>query len=724
MIKEKSFILLESPFESHYRFIDTFLESINSFPMNHKDKDNVYKLCVELIENFAALNKKLIESNSVMTPASIISSTTYFVKTKLEEFSTHYLRDKILHKSEFYVPPEERAIGTRLEMMHDKPNQIEKPVLIQSTLQYISILSTLQKFFMKQSNREVYLNYQDNHQCVGGTYERFCCGELFHSNNFFRENKNALQIQLSTDDFEVCNPLGSKKGVHKVNGLYFVINNMPAKFNSKLRNIYTVAISNANDLDTIKTDVNNMWEMVVSEISHLENVGLDIGAGVTIKGTLVNLVADNLGANTSLCLTKSFSANYFCRICLLSNKECKVITADNPSKYRNTKHYNDILNLIDETQNMSLKETYGVKSYCVLNDLKYFDIFANCSVDIMHDLYEGVIYHSLYQLFSFCLNEKLFKEAELEDFIKYFSYPKKYRCDKPSILRLKGKNMGQNAVQMKCLLLNIPFILHKFKSNSKLKSIWICVTSFINIFQLVHTEKINDSLLLVLTEQISVHLESMKKHFNISLTPKHHFMIHYPHVIRQMGPLFLMSMIRYEAKHKIFKNIAKKTHNFININKTLVASHQEMMCTEKNTYCDEVTHSKLKQIDITDIENQFGEILNLKEIFFSNVYDMSWVKLNLFRYESGSIIVHNSNLFEIKKVLYHQEFYYFICSKLMNLGIDEFSRSLKINVKIPLEFEVIKFDDLLHHKSYSEKNIENNRFVIVDNYDIINILNE
>lgn len=339
----------------------------------------------------------------------------------------------------------------------------------------------------------------------------------------------------------------------------------------------------------------------------------------------------------------------------------------------------------------------------------------------MHDLYEGVIYHLLYNVFSFCFDKKLFKKREIENSIKYFSYPKNYRRDKPSILRLDGKNMGQNAVQMKCLFLNIPFILHKFRSNSQLLSIWICVTSLIHIFQLVHSEKIDDIMLLELTELISVHLENMKKHFDMNLTPKHHFMIHYPFIIKLMGPLHLMSMIRYEANHKIFKTIAKKTHNFININKTLATAHQKMMCTEENTYCDEIQHGKKKEISLEEIE-RLGQILNLRDVFYSNLHDVSWLKLNVYRYEPGSIIVYNNNLFEIIKVLHHQESFHFLTSKLVNLGIDEFSRSLKIKAEIPSTFEIIKFSDMLHYKSFSEKCIENNRFVIVDNCDVLNIL--
>lgn len=53
-----------------------------------------------------------------------------------------------------------------------------------------------------------------------------------------------------------------------------------------------------------------------------------------------------------------------------------------------------------------------------------------------------------------------------------------------------------------------------------------------------------------------------------------------------MGPIALMSMMRFEAKHKFFKKAAQRTNNFININKSLAISHQEEMCTKGNNFRD------------------------------------------------------------------------------------------------------------------------------------------
>lgn len=48
-------------------------------------------------------------------------------------------------------------------------------------------------------------------------------------------------------------------------------------------------------------------------------------------------------------------------------------------------------------------------------------------------------------------------------------------------------------------------------------------------------------------------------------------MIHYPSCIRKIGPLLHTWSMRFEAKHKLFKNTLK---NFKNITKSLAKKHQ------------------------------------------------------------------------------------------------------------------------------------------------------
>lgn len=77
---------------------------------------------------------------------------------------------------------------------------------------------------------------------------KICDGSYFKSNDFFSQQKCALQIQLYYDDFETVNPLGSEKGIHKLGCIYFTLRNLPPKCNSVLMNIHVVAFFHSQDL--------------------------------------------------------------------------------------------------------------------------------------------------------------------------------------------------------------------------------------------------------------------------------------------------------------------------------------------------------------------------------------------------------------------------------------------------------------------------------------------
>lgn len=49
----------------------------------------------------------------------------------------------------------------------------------------------------------------------------------FKSNALFCTENDALQIQLFYEDFETANPVGSKKGLHKLGAIYFTLRNFP-----------------------------------------------------------------------------------------------------------------------------------------------------------------------------------------------------------------------------------------------------------------------------------------------------------------------------------------------------------------------------------------------------------------------------------------------------------------------------------------------------------------
>lgn len=54
------------------------------------------------------------------------------------------------------------------------------------------------------------------HTNQSGYLEDFCDGLMLKEHPLFGQDKDAIQIFLYYDDVEMCNPLGSKKTVHKL----------------------------------------------------------------------------------------------------------------------------------------------------------------------------------------------------------------------------------------------------------------------------------------------------------------------------------------------------------------------------------------------------------------------------------------------------------------------------------------------------------------------------
>ena len=69
----------------------------------------------------------------------------------------------------------------------------------------------------------------------------------------------------------------------------------------------------------------------------------------------------------------------------------------------------------EDVKNMSFSES-GVKEECIFNAIKDFNVIQNSSVDIMHDIYEGVCNYVMAEhLLKFVVEDKLFNI----DYINY-----------------------------------------------------------------------------------------------------------------------------------------------------------------------------------------------------------------------------------------------------------------------------------------------------------------
>lgn len=59
--------------------------------------------------------------------------------------------------------------------------------------------------------------------------------KYYKENKLFGQQDLSLGLALYIDKFEVCNPLGTSRKIHKITAVYWVLQNLPAKLRSSHR---------------------------------------------------------------------------------------------------------------------------------------------------------------------------------------------------------------------------------------------------------------------------------------------------------------------------------------------------------------------------------------------------------------------------------------------------------------------------------------------------------
>lgn len=642
----------------------------------------------------------------------MFSASTEYIRSKLMESNTTYKRRKLNKLDDFYVAPLAKAIGSRFEMK--KINEMEPalPIRLQCTFAYVPIIETVKCLFRNEDFLKKYLEYNENgngHTCKKNEYADFCCGSIYEKSELFRKYPNALQFQIFCDDFEVCNVIGSKATIHKMCGVYFVIRNMPN--NSKLNNIYLVALCNSDDLKTKETDFNSIWRPIKNEIQVLESDGIFVANNLNLKGALVAIVADNLGANTSLGFVESFNSNYYCRICMLSKNLCQTSCKEIPSEMRTRKNYEEALNVIGDSSKVDFSETKGIKRNCILNELQYFHVTQNFNVDIMHDVQEGTIPFMLRLIFNYCIDSGICSEKSLIEKIQYFDYGVLNKKNVPSMVNLDKSNLNQNAAQSKCLFMHTPFILYEYRD--ELDDVWICMKTLMKVCQIIFSRHNTKKDVEKLKKNICGHLKNLQIFFDVALIPKHHEMTHYPTIILTSGPVLFQNVIRFEAKHQMLKSLSKNNKNFKNLNQTIAEKHQKSIAISMRRYTSEKV-SIGKKKSTKGILSKYG----IQSESEQEIFETNWVRLDDCMYRKGLLILHENYFYEINKILYRDSIITILCSKYCFGPYNKFLNSFEIQKFIPeifysLDFSLIKCGEL-----YEKKKICDREFVMVENLTI------
>ena len=141
-------------------------------------------------------------------------------------------------------------------------------------------------------NTELCESFLQTKQYEEGIYKDICDGSYYF------------------DESQTENPLGSKKGIHKLGCIYFILRNLPPKYNSVLMNIHVVTLFHSQDLKTYGFD--NILKPL-DDLKILETQGIEVPfSDVALLGSVIQVTGDNLGLHGLFGFVESFSATYFC----------------------------------------------------------------------------------------------------------------------------------------------------------------------------------------------------------------------------------------------------------------------------------------------------------------------------------------------------------------------------------------------------------------------------
>ncbi|KAG5271297.1 hypothetical protein AALO_G00178160 [Alosa alosa] len=596
------------------------------------------------------------------------------------------------------IDPVEYVLGTRFATRFNRTTGTFGQSIVKDKFVYIPILETLKSIYQHPNMKDMIT--RDPKQRENFLYD-IQDGEFFKNPELFSKQEHTVQIQLFFDEFECANPIGSKRGIHKVGAIYFTLRNVSPKYNSSLQNIHLVSLFHAEDIKTY--GFGKILAPLVQDILTLETSGIQLSLfDHTVYGSIIQVTGDNLGLHSLFGFVESFSARYYCRFCLLEKEDFQtVFSEDGPKISVRTKQLH--AEHCQEMQiNPSLPYVMGVKKSCPLNLLQYFHTSTNFSVDIMHDILEGVAQYEMKLLFQHLI-ENYTTSAEVHRRIQSFNYGFMEQNNKPPGLKMvdSSNDLGLNAIQSWCLLRHLPIMFGDLVHPNDQH--WYLFILLLQIVSIVFSSVVSLGMTFYLKHLISEHHGLFKHLFpNKRLLPKHHFMVHYPQCIRKIGPLLHTWCMRYEAKHNIFK---KQLKSFKNITKTLAKKHQcQMAYLWQSLDPNELKMGPGKMVSLNEMEVGVEVAEKFEVPVRTKVLKVKWAKRNGAVFRPGlAVCVRTDNempvFHVIQNVVIKDEQVLLVTVALKTHCLDEHTHAFKVSHTTEAPF-VLDVQTLLYHKIF------------------------
>lgn len=595
------------------------------------------------------------------------------LKDPFKNLKSEHLRIKHFESCDQFIPVQSVKIGERKDCKKNQGTTVLD--LVNCYVQYIPLKKTIHAFLEIPSVYDEIINYinflNSNNQILTNIIQ----AKLWSDIKVKFNGKFVIPLLLYFDDFEVENPLGSHAGVHKIGAVYFTVATLPPESASQLENIFLASLHYSEDRKYFGNLA--IFKRLIDDLVSLYEEGISI----IVKGNVTEqihfcpllVLGDNLGVHSLLGYSESFVASYFCRFCRCDKITSQNQVKENKSLLRNLENYNtDLTNFSN-----------GIREPCIWNVLPNFHVTQNLSCDIMHDLYEGVCRYDLgHILYELIYVQKYFSLDTLNNRIIFFNFLSGNSPPPINKSHIMKRHIVMSASEMKNLTKYLGLIIGDLVKENNIH--WKIYLLLCDILDIIDSKSVLTEYKYQLESLIQEHHELYINCFG-PLKSKHHFLLHYPGLLENLGPLTNVSSIRYEARHKQFKTIANTINSRRNIPYSLAVKNQLAFCHRilaKNGVLRKIESGKEDNTFKMTAQYQYFIVTYPKEVT-ENYFATKWVKIEGNTYSTNNLLLLDYYNFlptfgKISSIILSEDDVYFLLEKKNTISFNEHLHAFEI----------------------------------------------
>ncbi|KAI1303015.1 hypothetical protein HDE_02277 [Halotydeus destructor] len=415
-----------------------------------------------------------------------------------------------------------------------------------------------------------------------------------------RSEDKTIELNIFIDDFEGTSSMG--KNAVTLSIVLMTINNLPHQYTTLKSHCLLLAIGDKRAFKS-PSQRRAALQPLVEDLNVLTTSGLELSEQNRTEHFKVLVRAfctDNKAAHEVLGLPLSFARGQACRFCALDRTQFESCVLSNEGTGRRT-----------------------IEAYHAFYGLMHVSLDSSTvPCDIMHDLAEGVIEKVVVHL----INELSKRKPQFLITLNRSMYNFKHWAD-GHVVNFKKPLRLQGTARQKLEFFNFIFELIEPQELSKTHQ---CVIMLKKIVAQAFSYKMKTDSINTFESDIQNFLKLYKSTYGKEkdvITPKMHYLLHLPSVIRENGPLYQFSNFSFERKIQFFKRRLQTIRNTINPAKSLSVFHQQQMALADKSGRLEITHGRLRP-------------LTRNEVLFINAlpnFGDTWSTVEFARYNSADV---------------------------------------------------------------------------------------